>query len=215
MPSSRRGTIGQPQPAPVAVADQIEGSILDAGCGTNYHARFFAARGHVVYGVDFVPEAIARAKAKAAASHLEACFLVMDALCSASSRGSSTTSSTADCFTCSPITIADCMSMRSARCSGRVADCGCSVSANTSRPGQVRVAYRGRTCVTLLPPVGRSSRLTKCGWKPLPHVPPGRFLGRRPPRLSTAGPPHACAAEVGRGRLMKGEPKRDQHATAD
>ncbi len=72
--------IGHPQPALVAVADRIEGSILDAGCGTGDCALFFAARGHVVYGVDFVPEAIAQAKAKAAARQLEACFLVMDAL---------------------------------------------------------------------------------------------------------------------------------------
>jgi SAM-dependent methyltransferase len=72
--------IGHLQPALVAVADRIEGSILDAGCGTGDCALFFAARGHVVYGVDFVQEAIARAKAKAAARQLDACFIVMDAL---------------------------------------------------------------------------------------------------------------------------------------
>ena len=62
------------------MADRIHGSILDAGCGTGDCALYFAARGHVVYGVDFVPEAIAQAKAKAAARELDACFLVMDAL---------------------------------------------------------------------------------------------------------------------------------------
>ncbi|MHB8971751.1 MAG: class I SAM-dependent methyltransferase [Pirellulaceae bacterium] len=74
--------IGHPQPALVAVADRIAGSILDVGCGTGDCALFFAARGHVVYGVDFVPEAIKQAKAKkdAAARQLDVCFLVMDAL---------------------------------------------------------------------------------------------------------------------------------------
>ncbi|MHB0957846.1 MAG: class I SAM-dependent methyltransferase [Pirellulaceae bacterium] len=72
--------IGHPQPALVAVADQIEGSILDAGCGTGDCALFFAARGHAVYGIDFVPEVIAQAKSKAAAAQLDACFMVIDAL---------------------------------------------------------------------------------------------------------------------------------------
>ena len=72
--------IGHLQPALAAVADQIQGSVLDAGCGTGDCALFFAARGQVVYGVDFVPEVIAQAKAKAAAQGLDVCFLAMDAL---------------------------------------------------------------------------------------------------------------------------------------
>jgi SAM-dependent methyltransferase len=71
--------IGHLQPPLAAVADQIHGSILDAGCGTGDCALHFAARGHDVVGVDFVPEAIALAKTKAAAHHVDVCFLVLDA----------------------------------------------------------------------------------------------------------------------------------------
>jgi SAM-dependent methyltransferase len=71
--------IGHVQPALAAVAERIQGSILDAGCGTGDCALFFAARGHDVYGVDFVPEVIALAKSKAAERGLTACFLAMDA----------------------------------------------------------------------------------------------------------------------------------------
>ena len=72
--------IGHLQPALAAIADRIQGSVLDAGCGTGDCALFFAARGQSVYGVDFVPEAIAHAKAKAKSQGLEVCFLTMDAL---------------------------------------------------------------------------------------------------------------------------------------
>src|ERR1051326_4612293 len=36
--------IGKPQPPFVKVADQVTGSILDAGCGTGEHALYFASR---------------------------------------------------------------------------------------------------------------------------------------------------------------------------
>jgi SAM-dependent methyltransferase len=71
--------IGKPQPAFTAVADQVTGPILDAGCGTGEHALFFAALGHTVVGVDFVDEAIRRARAKAAERGLAVQFLVKDA----------------------------------------------------------------------------------------------------------------------------------------
>ena len=71
--------IGKPQPAFTAVADQVTGPILDAGCGTGEHALFFAARGHQVVGIDFVDEAIRRARAKAADRGLAVEFLVKDA----------------------------------------------------------------------------------------------------------------------------------------
>jgi 2-polyprenyl-3-methyl-5-hydroxy-6-metoxy-1,4-benzoquinol methylase len=58
--------IGKPQPAISAVADRISGPILDAGCGTGEHALFFAARGQKVTGIDFLEEAIRRARNKAA-----------------------------------------------------------------------------------------------------------------------------------------------------
>ena len=72
--------IGKPQPALEAVADEITGSILDAGCGTGENALFFAAKGHDVTGFDFFEGAIESAKQKAAQRGLEATFLVEDAL---------------------------------------------------------------------------------------------------------------------------------------
>jgi cyclopropane fatty-acyl-phospholipid synthase-like methyltransferase len=62
------------------VADQINGSILDAGCGTGENALFFASRGHKVTGIDFLEEPIKRAKTKATERELFVTFLVMDAL---------------------------------------------------------------------------------------------------------------------------------------
>src|SRR5262245_26656351 len=72
--------IGRPQPAFLAVADQITGNVLDAGCGTGDHAIYFAGRGCQVTGFDFVEEAITRAKKKAEGRHLPVTFLVKDAL---------------------------------------------------------------------------------------------------------------------------------------
>lgn len=72
--------IGRPQPAFVAVADQISGSVLDAGCGTGDHALYFAGQGCQVTGIDFVEEAITRAKKKAEGRNLPVTFLVKDAL---------------------------------------------------------------------------------------------------------------------------------------
>jgi len=72
--------IDRPQPTFVSIADQIEGSILDAGCGTGENALFFAQRGHTVYGIDFLEKPISKAKQKAEQLGVFACFLVMDAL---------------------------------------------------------------------------------------------------------------------------------------
>ena len=71
--------IGKPQGAFVAVAVQVSSPVLDAGCGTGEHALFFAARGHHVTGIDFVEEAIRRARHKAAARGLPVRLLVKDA----------------------------------------------------------------------------------------------------------------------------------------
>jgi SAM-dependent methyltransferase len=71
--------IGKPQKLFVTIADQVTGPILDAGCGTGEHALFFAARGHRVVGIDFVPEAIRRARHKAAERGLAVELLVKDA----------------------------------------------------------------------------------------------------------------------------------------
>ena len=72
--------IGKPQPALVAVASKVTGSILDAGCGTGENALFFAQRGHKVTGIDYLREPIERAKQKAAERGIQATFLVIDAL---------------------------------------------------------------------------------------------------------------------------------------
>jgi len=72
--------IGKPQPAFLAAADKVVGSVLDAGCGTGEHALFFAARGHAVTGFDFVEEPITAARRKAAERGLTPKFLVKDAL---------------------------------------------------------------------------------------------------------------------------------------
>jgi SAM-dependent methyltransferase len=72
--------IGKPQPAFVAAADQIVGSVLDAGCGTGENALFLAQRDHKVTGIDFLQEPIERAKKKATERGIGATFLVLDAL---------------------------------------------------------------------------------------------------------------------------------------
>jgi cyclopropane fatty-acyl-phospholipid synthase-like methyltransferase len=71
--------IGRPQKAFMEVADQITGSILDAGCGTGEIALNFARRGHTITGIDFLEEPIQRAKRKAAERGLSVTFLVKDA----------------------------------------------------------------------------------------------------------------------------------------
>ena len=72
--------IGRPQKTFLDVADQVIGSVLDAGCGTGENALFFASRGHKVMGIDFLAEPITRAKRKAAERGVTATFLVVDAL---------------------------------------------------------------------------------------------------------------------------------------
>jgi ubiquinone/menaquinone biosynthesis C-methylase UbiE len=58
----------------------IQGSVLDAGCGTGENALFLASRGHEVWGLDFVSTAIERAIAKAKERGLSVHFQVGDAL---------------------------------------------------------------------------------------------------------------------------------------
>jgi SAM-dependent methyltransferase len=72
--------IGKPQPPFVAVADQVVSPVLDAGCGTGGTSLFFAARGEQVTGIDFVEEAIRRARAKAQEQGLAVEFLIKDAM---------------------------------------------------------------------------------------------------------------------------------------
>ena len=71
--------IGRPQSA-IASANLVKSPLLDSGCGTGDTALFFAAKGHQVTGIDFVKEAIRRAKLKAKERNLSAQFLIKDAL---------------------------------------------------------------------------------------------------------------------------------------
>jgi len=72
--------IGKPQRAFIDVADQVTGSVLDAGCGTGDTSLFLAGRGNDVTGIDFLEEPIKRAKRKAVEQGSSATFLVKDAL---------------------------------------------------------------------------------------------------------------------------------------
>ena len=74
--------IGRPQREFVELVKrgEIQGSVLDIGCGTGEHALFFASEGHEVWGVDSAPLAIERAKAKAMERGLRVHFLVLDVL---------------------------------------------------------------------------------------------------------------------------------------
>jgi len=60
-----RWEIGRPQQVFLDVADRINGSILDAGCGTGENALYFASRGQKVTGIDFLAEPIRLAEQKA------------------------------------------------------------------------------------------------------------------------------------------------------
>jgi len=72
--------IGRPQKALIDLADQVTGSILDAGCGTGENALYFASRGHKVTGIDYLAGPINQAKQKVMERRLTATFLVLDAL---------------------------------------------------------------------------------------------------------------------------------------
>jgi cyclopropane fatty-acyl-phospholipid synthase-like methyltransferase len=71
--------IGKPQKPFIARADQITGTILDAGCGTGDTALFFAGRGCKVTGIDFLEVPIQRAQRKATERGVQATFLIKDA----------------------------------------------------------------------------------------------------------------------------------------
>ncbi len=74
--------IGRPQPAIVRLAEagKIRGAVLDVGCGTGDNVLYLATQGHECWGLDFVPVAIERAKAKATQREIDAHFRVGDAL---------------------------------------------------------------------------------------------------------------------------------------
>jgi SAM-dependent methyltransferase len=81
----RRGApweIGAPQPAVVRLWNegQITGRVLDIGCGTGDNARFLARQWLDVVAIDFLPEAIDRARRTAEAEGVSIDWRVGDAL---------------------------------------------------------------------------------------------------------------------------------------
>jgi SAM-dependent methyltransferase len=56
--------IGGPQPEIVRLAEEgaIRGVVLDVGCGTGENALYLDGRGCDVWGIDFIPKAIERAR---------------------------------------------------------------------------------------------------------------------------------------------------------
>lgn len=74
--------IGAPQPAIVELAEsgQIDGSVLDCGCGTGENALYLAAKGHECWGIDYVPLAIERARFKAECRGVNVTFVEGSAL---------------------------------------------------------------------------------------------------------------------------------------
>jgi cyclopropane fatty-acyl-phospholipid synthase-like methyltransferase len=72
--------IGRPQREFVQLEEtgKISGDVLDVGCGTGDNALFLAGRGHEVWGIDSVPEAIGTARKKAEEQGIAATFLVKD-----------------------------------------------------------------------------------------------------------------------------------------
>jgi SAM-dependent methyltransferase len=74
--------IGRPQPAIARIvgAGDVEGPVLDSGCGSGEHALLAATQGLEVTGVDISQLAIERARAKARQRGLLAEFLVGDVL---------------------------------------------------------------------------------------------------------------------------------------
>jgi SAM-dependent methyltransferase len=74
--------IPRPQPEIEALEERglLRGKVLDAGCGTGENAIFLGSRGHEVCGIDFIPRAIERARAKAHDRGVNVRFEVADAL---------------------------------------------------------------------------------------------------------------------------------------
>jgi cyclopropane fatty-acyl-phospholipid synthase-like methyltransferase len=75
--------IGRPQSEFVLAErrGELQGSILDVGCGTGENSLDFSTRGHVVAGIDLSPRAIHKAKEKARERNIKGVtFRVADAL---------------------------------------------------------------------------------------------------------------------------------------
>src|SRR4051794_31103811 len=74
--------IGRPQADVVRLAELggFKGVVLDVGCGTGENALYLSQKGLDVWGIDAVPAAIDRAKAKAQERKAKVHFQVGDAL---------------------------------------------------------------------------------------------------------------------------------------
>ena len=72
--------LGRPQRPFIEAADQIQGDVLDVGCGTGDNLLFFAERGQSVLGIDFIDAPLLAARNKAAQRGLQAEFQQADAL---------------------------------------------------------------------------------------------------------------------------------------
>jgi len=74
--------IGRAQPVFVALAEagEITSPVLDSGCGSGENTLVLSERGLQVAGVDVAPNAIAKARVKAAERGLSVEFLVGDVL---------------------------------------------------------------------------------------------------------------------------------------
>lgn len=74
--------VGRSQAAMVRAVEAgfVCGRVLDIGCGTGELSLYLAARGHPVVGIDAAPNAVERARRKAADRGLDVEFRVGDAL---------------------------------------------------------------------------------------------------------------------------------------
>jgi len=70
----------QPELRALAEAEAIVGDVLDMGCGSGENSVYLAERGHMLWGIDISPVAIAKAQAKAKERHVDATFITGSAL---------------------------------------------------------------------------------------------------------------------------------------